>query len=555
MKNALRIKIYYKKLFLNKISLLKHPKPPLLVAAILLLGALTIIFYHSLAPTKAAASNITVVDNNQTVTESQSAGAVTLTKTSIVTVKDASATNGYALTATLNSTLVGAVVAISQSASSECPTVSPCTLSAGETTILATNNNNATVSAGETTTFDVVISLPTGTAVGAYTVDIVYDETPNIQFAATVTNPAANQVLDYDTTSTNLTVTTNKNATCKYSDGTYATYESLPNTFANTGGTTHSQTIDGLTNSSTYTYSIACMSTNGEVSAIISWSWSVSNTPPVAKIVPDGSSIQSVNATNCAAATTFIGNNEDAISKVYDSRDNNYYAIAKLPDGRCWMLTSLAYSGEIDSNGNDFGTMNHYASGNGSSGWNNGASYIAYYTNPTNYSVTQHSSGKRCSSSYRTTASSINYTECGFIYSWYAATAGTGTANLTSGDAPASICPVNWHLPTGSNTGEFAYLNGMMAGDSDASTVKDATHAVNWIGASSIWRGVTSGSFNPGYGLVYQGSTGSYWSATLKSSTQVHGLGIGATINSVYLGDNDTTARFAGRAVRCVANF
>ena len=35
----------------------------------------------------------------------------------------------------------------------------------------------------------------------------------------------------------------------------------------------------------------------------------------------------------------------------------------------------------------------------------------------------------------------------GAVYSWYAATAGSGTADMAVGDAPYSICPKNWYLP------------------------------------------------------------------------------------------------------------
>ena len=38
-------------------------------------------------------------------------------------------------------------------------------------------------------------------------------------------------------------------------------------------------------------------------------------------------------------------------------------------------------------------------------------------------------------------------TNGGYYYSWYAATAGTGTASMSSGDATGSICPKGWRLP------------------------------------------------------------------------------------------------------------
>ena len=41
----------------------------------------------------------------------------------------------------------------------------------------------------------------------------------------------------------------------------------------------------------------------------------------------------------------------------------------------------------------------------------------------------------------------------GYYYNWYAATAGTGTCSMSSGNATASICPKGWRLPTGGSSG------------------------------------------------------------------------------------------------------
>ncbi len=61
------------------------------------------------------------------------------------------------------------------------------------------------------------------------------------------------------TTSTTLSVTTNENATCKYGTTAGVAYASLPNTFTTTGGTTHTKTLTGLTNGSSYTYYVRCI--------------------------------------------------------------------------------------------------------------------------------------------------------------------------------------------------------------------------------------------------------------------------------------------------------
>lgn len=87
--------------------------------------------------------------------------------------------------------------------------------------------------------------------------------------------------LAYGTTSTNMAVTTNENATCKYGTANVA-YASMPNTFSATGSTSHSQTLSGLISGGSYTYYVRCMdgSNNADATSTII-SFNVSNTPLV----------------------------------------------------------------------------------------------------------------------------------------------------------------------------------------------------------------------------------------------------------------------------------
>jgi hypothetical protein len=66
------------------------------------------------------------------------------------------------------------------------------------------------------------------------------------------------------TTSVNLSVITDENATCKYGTVSGTAYGSITSTFGTTGGTTHSQTISGLTNT-TYTYYVRCSDQSSRV--------------------------------------------------------------------------------------------------------------------------------------------------------------------------------------------------------------------------------------------------------------------------------------------------
>ena len=76
-------------------------------------------------------------------------------------------------------------------------------------------------------------------------------------------SPSSN--LSSGTTSTNISLTTNEAATCKYGTVSGIAYASIANTFAVTGSTSHSQLVTGLTNGTTYNYYVRCNDTAGNV--------------------------------------------------------------------------------------------------------------------------------------------------------------------------------------------------------------------------------------------------------------------------------------------------
>jgi uncharacterized protein (TIGR02145 family) len=277
-------------------------------------------------------------------------------------------------------------------------------------------------------------------------------------------------------------------------------------------------------------------------------------TPPAA----DGSTIQSVTAAKCTAATVFDGTNTGAISIVKDSRDNRYYAIAKMPDNKCWMLTNLAYNGNLNNNGLSFGSMTHY-DGNGTSSWPTSTTTAAYYTDPHEDSTSYGGkvSGGSCPSlSYRTSAAAIDFTECGFLYNLPAATAGTASVTSLGGDATASICPTGWRLPKGARViGDKTSTNELNA------LLANLGNNINkLVGTGSVFRAVYSGYYNPQLsampapGLINQGTGGSYWSATrINISGDVY-----FSTLSFSSGSTPTTSAtssnvgYYGAAVRCV---
>lgn len=74
-------------------------------------------------------------------------------------------------------------------------------------------------------------------------------------------------VLAANTTQTTLSLNTDINATCRYSTSAGVAYGSMPNTFTTTGGTSHSRTVNGLSNGNTYNYYVRCSDSTGHQNA------------------------------------------------------------------------------------------------------------------------------------------------------------------------------------------------------------------------------------------------------------------------------------------------
>ncbi|MEK6840699.1 MAG: PGF-pre-PGF domain-containing protein [Nanoarchaeota archaeon] len=155
------------------------------------------------------------------------------------------------------------------------------------------------------------------------------------------------------TTSTAVNLTTDETATCKYSTTSGVAYSSMTNTFSTTGSTSHSTTVSGLTNGSTYNYYVRCNDTSGNFNTndfTISFSvnvttdsiaptvtlrspenastWSSSSTVVFTYNVSDASSI-----TNCSLLidnsvdqtdTTITKDSNQTFSKTLTNADHNW---------------------------------------------------------------------------------------------------------------------------------------------------------------------------------------------------------------------------------------
>ncbi len=203
--------------------------------------------------------------------------------------------------------------------------------------------------------------------------------------------------------------------------------------------------------------------------------------------------IQSITASNCSTSRTMVA----------DARDNRSYWIQKLGDGKCWMLTNLAYAG---AGTNTYGDVKTIQNGTGDTL----ATYIAakYYmianANPTTY-PTQPSSS---------TDGGTTGTQYGYLYNWCAAmgaqiaTSACANALTPVPNTAITICPSGWRLPTGNTGSELNLLNNAVNNGSGST---DVGLKSNWL----LQR--TGGWWDGAYGAT--NITG-YWSST--QSPQAH---------------------------------
>ncbi|MBR2994778.1 hypothetical protein IKF32_02600 [Candidatus Saccharibacteria bacterium] len=272
-----------------------------------------------------------------------------------------------------------------------------------------------------------------------------------------------------------------------------------------------------------------------------------------------------------------------SVSALTDSRDNQTYAIAKLADGKCWMIENL----RLETAGSDnealsqgFGKSTTYGNFSGLataetadfsnsttanslyySGTQSGTASINIGTtdNPPQrmprYRNTNISS--RASSPTDNTGAMYSY---GNYYTWSAALANTihysgptatDADGKTSETVNTSICPSGWRLPYGRDSGNgntaggFYYLNYKINNNSN---VTDAT-------AVQKLRVYPNNFIYSGYAydnsINSRSSNGRYWSSTAEGIYSAYFLFFRSGV-SVGPGTSNNEKRI-GYSLRCVA--
>lgn len=243
------------------------------------------------------------------------------------------------------------------------------------------------------------------------------------------------------------------------------------------------------------------------------------------------------------------------VTALTDTRDNETYAIGKLPDGQCWMIENLrlndtnSFYKSTSSQGfggvfiglpaSEVSTFSYNTQTNSRYTFNQDSTTLQVISGNAVANRMPHYNGQHTTNA----ASAIYYSNqnnrgYGNYYSWPSAMANTNefTSSTTSEAAGTSICPSGWRLPTGTSSGEFETLNTLLESGATSTSTKFTKFPQNMVNAGYIWNG-TLYSITSAY--YYWSSSNSYqgYSYTLGSASTPHS----GTNNSV------------GASVRCIA--
>ncbi len=211
--------------------------------------------------------------------------------------------------------------------------------------------------------------------------------------------------------------------------------------------------------------------------------------------------------------------------ELYDTRDKEIYSVRKHEDGNCWMTSNLrlntkglianAHSTTLTASDTDIAEGSYVLPDSDINGFDTSDYYVSqmYYAgNPIN----------------------------GAYYSWTAATAGSGDANLTKGDAPSSICPKGWKLPPNSGNGSYAnFTEKTGITDNAAGSEKIRATPYEFVYAGYVYDSE----------LVNINLVGTYWSNTSMSEQIADLLYL---TNSELLPSAQFALRPVGQSIRCV---
>jgi uncharacterized protein (TIGR02145 family) len=256
--------------------------------------------------------------------------------------------------------------------------------------------------------------------------------------------------------------------------------------------------------------------------------------------------------------------NLSSVSALTDQRDNQTYAIAKLADGKCWMIENLRLDSQYTVGNNQTNPSVTNASlsqgydpsfiglaGPETADFTDSTTPNSLYTTDTNIEGKNTISGDNPGSRFprynndntrqraeSTTNTNVNTYSYGNYYTWAAVIA--DTTNYTSGNHnTTSICPTGWHIPTGNTSGEYYALNT----DANSGATNRST-GLRRYPANFLYSGYFSTS-----SASSRGDSGFYWSSATFSALGSYALRLGSTN---VLPGTLSPGRNYGNSARCV---
>ncbi len=325
---------------------------------------------------------------------------------------------------------------------------------------------------------------------------------------------------------------------------------------------------------------------------------------PSAGIFQNSAKVAELCGTGAGSLTAAVYNNEgdsdestwsitaglSSISALTDTRDNQTYAIAKLSDGKCWMIENLRLDNTAEltiantnnplNDGTNVTLKHNYTetttyntlSATSSSIFNADTAPDGWCTINNNNWCSDQSRLRTDNTSNRVTyvstdtmSISANLYSYGNYYNWYSATAGRGTYSIgANATTIGDLCPFGWHLPTGHSisavsSGGFGLLSNSLGGYKNSSNVAQTMNSSTAPTATIMderLRHFPNNFVNSGYiygsSLSYRGSGGIYWSSTASSNNGVYHFYFDGVY--VYPGSNNGNGKYSGRVIRCLVS-
>ncbi len=247
------------------------------------------------------------------------------------------------------------------------------------------------------------------------------------------------------------------------------------------------------------------------------------------------------------------------VTALTDTRDGETYAVAKHPDGQCWMMENLRLDlsdedVEITADNTNRPSAdfmqeinnNHPAPTNSFCESNTTAcvNKVVYSTNNINRSLTP---------SYNTNDTATSWFSYGVYYNWYTATAGKGTLeqSIPGASSDGDLCPANWRLPASAgDVGDYSILDRSYGG-----TGKNQNTGSIGTTASNRWRTYPLNFIYSGEqkasGPYNRGNSGSFTTLNTQSGERTINMWLraeGISINS------NTSPKHRGQPLRCLVN-